>query len=210
MIQGGNLNGMPRGYVRAQQGDSPRSIKESPHLLDNVWDVVDVLEEQGIKVSTPLLVLGCNSGYECRQFRRLLEGRIVGVDIAPRLIQKALLIARAQKLDLEFRIADMHKLPFKGLEFNFVYCRGTLEHMYNLERAVAQIKRVAAQYVFITADLVPKRIGADYAFSEDPEDWKALFEGPEWALVHEWLEDSYRGNLILQMVWKREELLRAA
>ncbi len=139
--------------------------------------------------------------------RKAISGRIVGVDVVPEMVRASRIMAKNARLDLEFYVADIHDLPFEDREFDTIYCRGTLEHCYNLKKAVSEIQRVAGRLIVITADLVPEGheyIGAaDWAFSDDPEEWKALFAGPGWELKHEWTDRSYREYNVLGMVWRR-------
>lgn len=200
-MKGGDLKVMPDDYV-----DRQNIIPAPWYSAESVWDIVDELANVDLRLQTPLLSLGCCTGQECMQMRKAISGRIVGVDIVPEAIKAAAIMARNERLDLEFHVADIHDLPFKDREFNTVYCRGTLEHCYNLKKAVSEIQRVAGQLIVITADLVPKEftyVGrGDWAFSDDPEEWKALFAGPGWELKHEWIDKSYREYNILGMVWK--------
>lgn len=203
-MKGGDLAVMPVDYVELQG-----SIRLSEtYTAEGTWDVVDGLEEIGVKICAPVLMLGCSVGHECFQLRKVIPGRIAGVDIVPRFISEARQYSRSEKLGIEFHVADIHDLPFGDGEFDTVYSRGTLEHCYNLKRAVAEIQRVAGRLVVVTADLVPGGhdwVGqGDYAFSDDQEEWKALFWAPGWHLVGQWLEESYRRYKVLYMAWERD------
>ncbi len=201
-MRGGDLKAMPDDYI-----DRQYVIPTESYTAEGVWDIVDELANVDLALHAPLLSLGCCTGQECMQMRKAMSGRIVGVDVVPEAVKAAKIIAKNARMDLEFREADIHDLPFEDREFNTVYCRGTLEHCYNLKKAVSEIQRVAGRLIVITADLVPEGheyVGeADWAFSDDPEEWKALFTEPGWELKHEWIDGSYRGYNILGMAWRR-------
>ncbi len=73
-----------------------------------------------------------------------LGARVVGIDISPKLIERAR--ASASKMGMngsspEFMVGDAHRTPFDNSCFDFVVGNGALHHL-DLEKAYAEIARV--------------------------------------------------------------------
>jgi ubiquinone/menaquinone biosynthesis C-methylase UbiE len=132
---------------------------------------------------TPRSVLdvGCRTGYALETFLEYLPtSRIVGVDIIPGFVGEA-------KKRAEAYVADMHELPFKDKEFDWVFCIGSIEHAYDAEKACRELFRVASEGVFISADCAPKAVfdtnPSHYSYRCGPSDWVKDMQQPGWQLI---------------------------
>jgi ubiquinone/menaquinone biosynthesis C-methylase UbiE len=63
---------------------------------------------------------------------------------------------------LTFRQANIEELPFKDSSFDTVICAHTLEHVQHLERAIAELRRVAKQRLIV---VVPRQRPYRYTFN---------------------------------------------
>jgi SAM-dependent methyltransferase len=77
-----------------------------------------------LQVKTEELVLdaGCGSGLTACHLAKTIGCKIIGVDISPEMIEKANLRAKKEGVShlVEFRVADVNKLPFKDNTFDLV------------------------------------------------------------------------------------------
>jgi SAM-dependent methyltransferase len=100
-----------------------------------------------------VLDVGCGRGY---LVRRLVEAhpdkRIAGIDIAPPPSTPA----------AEFVSGWVEDLPFPDGAFDTVVCTHTLEHILDLEGAMAELRRVAARRVIA---VVPREREYRYSFN---------------------------------------------
>lgn len=71
------------------------------------------------------------------------EGRVVGTDLVPEMLEAARENAAAQGLsNMEFRVADAEHLPFSDGEFDRVTCRFGIMFFPDIPKALAEIRRV--------------------------------------------------------------------
>jgi ubiquinone/menaquinone biosynthesis C-methylase UbiE len=88
---------------------------------------------------------------------------IRGIDISPNLIKEAKRIARKNKLDIEFRIGDMRKLPYKDRSFDVILVLWSafteLLNKNDQVKALKEMLRVLDFGGFVTIDLpyLPRR-----------------------------------------------------
>ncbi|MBZ5541816.1 MAG: class I SAM-dependent methyltransferase [Acidobacteriia bacterium] len=70
-------------------------------------------------------------------------GRVVATDLVPEMLEAARENARAQGLSqMEFQVADAEHLPFQAGEFDRVTCRFGLMFFPEVQKALAEIRRV--------------------------------------------------------------------
>ncbi|MBI4489890.1 MAG: methyltransferase domain-containing protein [Deltaproteobacteria bacterium] len=83
-----------------------------------------------------VLDLGCGDGIDMEAFHRLGFLRVIGVDLADSLLRQ---------LDrLRFRVfnADVYAIGMRDASFDVVYGNNVLHHFTQLDRALAEIRRV--------------------------------------------------------------------
>jgi ubiquinone/menaquinone biosynthesis C-methylase UbiE len=68
---------------------------------------------------------------------------VVGVDVTPQMVSAATALARDRGVNnVEFRVADVHALPFEDESFNVVTSRVSAHHYSDAPKAVAEAFRV--------------------------------------------------------------------
>lgn len=124
-----------------------------------------------------VLDAGCGSGLLARYLTtRFPTATIVGVDAAIDRIEQARKLARTSK-NIEFRSANLRRLPFPDASFDFVFCRYVLHHMPNdltdrveVLRELYRCIKPAGKAVFVEPDamfynLHPQTKAIERAFS---------------------------------------------
>lgn len=94
-----------------------------------------------------VLDLGCGDGVDMEAFHHLGFAEVIGVDLA-----RSLLVQLDRK---RFRVcnADIYAMGMKDASFDVVYGNNVLHHFVELDRALAEIRRVL-------------RIGGTFCFAE--------------------------------------------
>ena len=85
-----------------------------------------------------ILCLGCGNGEECAHIKSLGARRVVGVDIAPRMID----YARKSYPGIEFKVMDMEKLKFPQSTFDLVFSSLVLHYVKDWSVVLAEVKKV--------------------------------------------------------------------
>lgn len=124
-----------------------------------------------------LLDVGCGPGTITVDLARLVApGRVVGVDRAPDVIDKARAHAAEQRQALELQTADVYALPFPDASFDVVHAHQLLQHLADPVRALTEMRRVVRPGGVVAAR------DADYAcFAWAPADplltrWLELYQ----------------------------------
>lgn len=68
--------------------------------------------------------------------------RVCGIDISDYLVSEAGKNLEKQGIKTDFRCCDIRKIKFPDNSFDFVYSMGTIEHMPDHDKAVAELARV--------------------------------------------------------------------
>lgn len=112
-----------------------------------------------------VLEIGASSVYNARNY---------GVKA-----KKIILTDVQEGKDLVF--ADARDLPFKHREFDLVICVAVLEHIFDFQKAIHEMKRVSGKYLFVGVPFVYKRHNDEdyWRFTEEALDklvgWKKEF-----------------------------------
>lgn len=85
-----------------------------------------------------VLMLGCGTGEESIILKEHGASEIVGIDIS----EVSIKVAKETYSDLEFLIADMHKLPFEDESFDFVYSSLVIHYSEYPEQVYKEVYRV--------------------------------------------------------------------
>jgi ubiquinone/menaquinone biosynthesis C-methylase UbiE len=88
-----------------------------------------------------LLEIGCGLGTDLVQFARLGVA-VTGVDVAPSVAALAQRHLRTHALPGEVVVGDASALGFRDRSFDAVYSSGVLQHVPDIEGAIAEIRRV--------------------------------------------------------------------
>lgn len=97
-------------------------------------------------------------------------------------------------------LADMHDLPFEDGEFDWVFNTQTLEHAYDLEKAVDETLRVADFGAFLGLPCESRtsydKNPSHYSYMRNSFDWIKEIQRPGWFLMQSVMHRCYI-NVIL-------------
>jgi ubiquinone/menaquinone biosynthesis C-methylase UbiE len=108
-----------------------------------------------------ILDLACGPGTVTRRLARLApEATIIGLDLSPQMLERAVQLSRRERLDnIVYVRGSALSLPFRTEAFDAVTCCGALQLFSDQDRAMGEIARVLkidADFVCQTT-LAPKR-----------------------------------------------------
>lgn len=122
---------------------------------DRVTDLNDAcLNEilQNIKGES-VLEAGCGKGFLAKKLSEKFN--VTAVDF----VLDAKLVSNNPQID--FAAANLEKLPYGDGQFDTVVCTHTLEHVPDIQKAVAELRRVARERLIV---VVPKQRPYKYTF----------------------------------------------
>jgi len=128
-----------------------------------------------------ILDIGCRKGYSLNEFSTFFHNaRVVGVDIVQEFIDEA------EGTADELYCMDCHDLSrFKDGEFDLVFTSHTLEHCYDVTRAIAEMKRVAKTMmcVIVPLELEDEDNQSHYLHITQPHTWINMIVDDDWNIV---------------------------
>lgn len=114
----------------------------------------EVIRQLDLTKNSSVLDVGCGTGYTISELRRTISsGKLAGIDLSPNMI------AQAQKKlsgteNVDFRQAEVEKIPFKKNSFDGVICTEAFHHFPEPGKALQEMKRVLKnQGKIIIADI---------------------------------------------------------
>jgi ubiquinone/menaquinone biosynthesis C-methylase UbiE len=90
---------------------------------------------------TKVLDVGCGTGRTSCLLQKMTGCHVTGVDIRPRMVQKATMRAEKEGANIRFVVASAEHLPFKDNEFDIVVTE-SVNVFLHLEKALKQYFRV--------------------------------------------------------------------
>lgn len=112
-----------------------RYLKIAP-LSHALWRSLEARALEKVKIKRPILDIGCGFGeFAGVFFEKMVE---VGIDIDP----NELILAGQKKKYKKLVWADACHLPFKKNSFQTIISISTLEHIKNVDKVLAEVKRV--------------------------------------------------------------------
>lgn len=130
-----------------------------------------LVEAVGETKCESLLDAGCGEGFVVDLLAKAYpDVKITGIDVS----EEAIEFAKKNFGDsARFRPGSVYKLPFSDKSFDTVLCSEVLEHLDDPNRAVAELRRVARNYVVISVPHEPyfqwlNNVGQFLRVSEDP------------------------------------------
>lgn len=118
----------------------PPGYYERGNLGQRLWHKIkfEVVSSVLPNKVNKFLDVGCGDGYFIGQLERLIPGaEIYGIDVSEKLIKSA----KKKHPGIKFQVADAHKLPFKGKEFDIILFAETLEHFVDPRKVLLEAKR---------------------------------------------------------------------
>lgn len=103
-----------------------------------------LIELTGIHTGESVLDLACGTGIVARHAARCAgsDGRVVGLDINPDMLEVARDAAAREGLAIEWELGQMESLPFGADEFDVALCQHGLQFVPDRQQALAQTHRV--------------------------------------------------------------------
>ncbi len=156
-------------YNRANR---QKHLRKDPISRWHVRSMMEVIYRL-VESTNPKTVLdaGCGEGF-VSQYLATRNGSmsITGVDVQPQAIEFA---KKTFGETVTYRLGSLYSLPFSDNSFDTVVCSQVLEHVDDVETAMAELKRVARRFVVITVPREPyfkfaNDIARAIRFSEDP------------------------------------------
>lgn len=134
----------PRRTLQETHEDVPidhydKGIKNN--IFQKIWHEkrFKEIDKEIVPLSDKVLDIGCHSGLFTKRIKeKILSKDIYGIDIS----LKAINHARQRMPDGNFRVGNVHKLPFKGNAFGAIFCLEVLEHVENPSQVLSEIHRV--------------------------------------------------------------------
>ncbi len=138
------------------------SEDEWKRAYDEVWSHHDnrCVEETDEEMILAALgergtVVDVGSGSGTLAIRLAREGfRVTGLDVSNVALRQAAERARQAGVTIDWQQGFIEHLPFGDKSFDYVTCCHTLEHVKDLEKSVAELKRIARKKVIV---LTPKQ-----------------------------------------------------
>jgi ubiquinone/menaquinone biosynthesis C-methylase UbiE len=103
-----------------------------------------------VKDKDQFLDVGCGCGHYYKSLKRIIKKNILYTGIDPYKI----FLVRAKKAwkknrNVNFKKGDIHKIPFKKNNFEFVICNNVLLHLKSIEKPIKELLRVSKKYVIL-------------------------------------------------------------
>jgi arsenite methyltransferase len=137
----------------------------SPADIDRLAQILEIRGEQprqarmrevcfnaaGLRKGMSVVEVGCGTGVVTRELSRIAgnEGKVVGVDVSPGLLNHARRRSASDGFAVEYRIGNAYNLEFPPGAFDASCSITLLAHLTNLERVVAELVRVARETVMV-------------------------------------------------------------
>ena len=109
--------------------------------LAKAWTFERLALRPGMRV----LDLGCGAGDDARELAAAIgsDGRVIGIDIDPVMVEEAKRRGTGSGAPVEFRQGDIYRIPFDEGTFDGVRAERTFLHLDEPARALAELIRVA-------------------------------------------------------------------
>lgn len=128
----------PTAYIRFMDNYRRGKSDSDPEQYKPIFDLLAVQEGETI------LDVGCGTGGAVRALAPPVgqRGQVIGIDASATMIAEAKARATGLALPIEYRVADVHALPFADNRFDGCYADGVFEILPDPQRALAEMVRV--------------------------------------------------------------------
>lgn len=131
--------------------------------------------EPHLDAGLTLLDVGCGPGTITAEFAaRLAPGRVVGLDAAQEIIDRA--NEQFARDGLDFVVGDAYALPFEDGSFDIVHAHQTLQHVADPVAVLREMRRVATPGGIVAARDVDYAGTFWYPLLPGLDAWLALYE----------------------------------
>lgn len=119
----------------AKRHDELKNGLKRPHRFVEKPAMESILPDL---TSKRILLLGCGSGDETILLEKYGAKNMIGIDIS----EQSILLARESYPNYDFKVADMHNLPFEDKVFDFVYSSLAIHYAKDIGNVLKEICRV--------------------------------------------------------------------
>ncbi|MEK6935107.1 MAG: class I SAM-dependent methyltransferase [Nanoarchaeota archaeon] len=111
--------------------------RKTNYFGETISDASDIIKILDIKESDIVLDIGAGPGAHLEYMRQKIPNvKCMGIEISPTAIKKKL------SKELDIRLGDMRKMPFRNESVNKVFSLGTVEHVPDTLQVLREIYRV--------------------------------------------------------------------
>jgi SAM-dependent methyltransferase len=147
------------------------------HLRESWWNddfTAFLVETLRPRAGNRILDVGCGEGLAEVTIGRLhiSQIRLIGIDLVLSKVAAARKETASHNQRASFAAADAGRLPFKSGAFDSLYCVAVLQHIADVDSAVAEFARVTARGGRVVA--VEPDNSARYSFSSTPSGRQAF------------------------------------
>ncbi len=200
------------GFYTQYHDEITRKRHESPYWLRS-YAHRGIFEGFLSRVPAGATVLdaGCGEGVLSRLLAKQ-GAKVTGVDISHENIRAAKRYAEEEGVSVQFLQGDIEALPFEAKSFDWVVSSHVLEHVPNIEKAAAEIGRLARHRALIA---MPTCLNpAAWAILGDGNYWKVSRRTPiaiplglwrtfkAWSRGEEGPDGGYAGRKDLPHIWR--------
>lgn len=141
--------------------------------------ITDTINKANVSANPTILDIGCGNGLMSLQLGKLGYS-VKGIDISAEAIAKA--NENNCFPNVSFEIIDAEKLAAKSEKYDFIICSEVLEHLYEPESMVANIKQIlkANGKLIVT---VPNGLGPREVFITKPMQWMEKNAKTTWNII---------------------------
>jgi ubiquinone/menaquinone biosynthesis C-methylase UbiE len=101
------------------------------------------------QASWEMLDIATGTGYTAFAFAPHVR-HIIGIDLTPQMLAEAEKLRITKKIEnVEFRVGDVHVLPFSDNTFDLITCRRAAHHFTNISQALHEMARVLKSHQFL-------------------------------------------------------------
>lgn len=124
-------------YQRDYHKKYSQDLIARKHLMDFVFINIKPNRKVGLDA-------GCNGGFIVFNLVGRRTKKMYGIDMSPGFIRNNIKYAKNNRLTnkVDFKVGDIHKLPYKDNFFDFIICSEVIEHVQNPDAVVSEFKRV--------------------------------------------------------------------
>jgi len=105
-----------------------------------------------IEIKNKILEVGCGEGFVLQKINKAYpQVKLYGLDISTQAIDKI----KDNYPFINAQVGNLYKLPFSDNEFPLILTLEVMEHLTRPQQALAEIKRVASDYVILSVPWEP-------------------------------------------------------
>lgn len=117
------------------------------------FTIREIVKNSFITKDSKVLEIGCTNGFSSLEINKLINCKIIGVDINKNSIENANKRIKENGLDsdrISFEVGNAEHLRFQDNEFDLIICGNAMSFVSNKNKAIEEIKRVLKPNGFIS------------------------------------------------------------